>query len=107
MVFCILIKWLELLILHKEVHLGCTCDRYKRTYSVFFRGDQYSDFLIVSAEKPFWINKYIVQNDKTFLDGTTSKVFWDFVPIPSQNSFNDFLQSPSATQNSSFKNEAL
>lgn len=53
------------------------------------------------------MNKYIVQNDKTFLDGATSKVFWDFVQIPNQNSFNDFLQSPSATQNSSFKNEIL
>lgn len=81
-------------------------DRYKRAYWVFSRGGQYSDFLIVSAEKPFWMNKYIVQNDKTFLDGATSKVFWDFVQIPSQNSFNDFLQSPSATQNS-FKNEVL
>lgn len=74
-IFCILIKWIGLLILHKEVNLGCTCDRYKRAYSMFSRGDQYSDFLIFSAEKPFWMNKYIVQNDKTFLDGATSKVF--------------------------------
>lgn len=43
----------------------------------------------------------------TFLDEATSKTFRDSVLIPSQNSFDDCLQSPAATQKENFKNETL